>query len=63
MLYEKMLSFPSGLVSPILKQRTEANISSTLSAAASPFVMPGRLLKNDSSRACRSLVLCYLFSK
>lgn len=57
-----IVSIWAGAPHPILKQRTEANISSTLSAAASPSVMRGRLLKNDSSRACRSLVLCYLFS-
>lgn len=48
---------------PILKQRTAANISSMLSAPASPAMTRGRLLKNDSSRACHRLVLRYLFSQ
>lgn len=59
----KHYRFHLGWSPPILKQRTEANISSMLSAPASPAMMRGRLLKNDFSWACHRLVLCYLFSQ
>lgn len=59
----KPYRFHLGWFPPILKQRTEANISSMLSATASPAMMRGRLLKNDFSWACHRLVLCYLFSQ
>lgn len=58
----KHYHFHLGWSPPILKQRTEANISSMLSATASPAMMRGRLLKNDFSCACHRLVPCYLFS-
>lgn len=59
----KHYRFHLGWSPPILKQRTAANISSMLSAPASPATMRGRLLKNDFSCACHWLVLCYLFSQ
>lgn len=59
----KHYCFHLGWSPPILKQRTEANISSMLSAPASPAMMRGRLLKNDFSCACHRLVPCYLFSQ
>lgn len=52
--YESLSSQPPF----ILKQRTGANISSRLSAAAS-----GILLKNDCSCTSRKLVSCYLFCR
>lgn len=59
----KHYRFHLGWSPPILKQRTEANISSMLSAPASPAMMRGRLLKNYFSCACHRLVPCYLFSQ
>lgn len=55
-IYAKHYRFHLGRWLPILKQRTEANISSALSASPSPATTRGRLLKNDFSWACHRLV-------